>query len=87
MNDRRVLEPRGDPHLSLEAPREPGVCLAPHAVIRASAAIEGPSEAAWELLNRLTPIYVAPGAEFPAPRAAGWIVRHTVERVGGVGVC
>src|SRR5688572_9580111 len=37
--------------LSFEAPREPGVFLAHHAVIRARATIEGPTEAAWELLD------------------------------------
>ena len=71
--------------LSLEAPREPGVFLAPHAVIRARAAITGPSEDAWELLNRLTKVYFAPDAEFPAPKGAGHSVRYAVERVGGVG--
>ena len=71
--------------LSLEAPREPGVFLAPHAVIKASAAIEGPTEDAWELLDRLAKVYVAPDATFPAPRAAGHIVRYTVEKVSGVG--
>ena len=48
-------------------------------------AIEGPTEDAWELLNRLHKVYVDPGGEFPAPRGAGWIVRYAVERVGGVG--
>jgi PPOX class probable F420-dependent enzyme len=71
--------------LSFDAPCEPGVLLAPHAVIRARAAIEGPTEAAWELLDRLTRIYVAPDAGFPAPRGPGYIVRYAVERVGGVG--
>lgn len=71
--------------LSLEGPREPGVFLAPYAVVRAQAAIDGPSEDAWELLDRLAKVYVAPGADFPAPRGAGWIVRYSVERVGGVG--
>jgi PPOX class probable F420-dependent enzyme len=71
--------------LSLEAPREPGVFLAPHAVIKARAAIEGPTEDAWELLDRLAKVYVAPDATFPAPRAAGYIVRYTVEKVSGVG--
>jgi len=71
--------------ISLEAPREPGVFLAPHAVIRARGAIEGPTEDAWELLDRLTRVYMAPDATFPAPRAAGHIVRYTVEKVGGVG--
>jgi PPOX class probable F420-dependent enzyme len=71
--------------LSFVAPREPGVFLAPHAVVRARATIEGPSEDAWELLDRLAKVYVAPDAGFPAPRAEGYIVRYTVERVGGVG--
>jgi hypothetical protein len=71
--------------LSLEAPREPGVLLAPHAVIKARAAIEGPSEDAWELLDRLAKVYIAPDAPFPAPRGPGYIVRYTLERVGGVG--
>ena len=71
--------------ISLEAPREPGVFLAPHAVIGARATIEGPTEDAWELLNRLTKVYVAPDGEFPAPRGAGHIVRYAIEKVGGVG--
>jgi PPOX class probable F420-dependent enzyme len=71
--------------LSFEAPREPGVLLAPHAIIRARGTIEGPSEDAWELLDRLAKVYIAPDAGFPAPRASGYIVRYAVERVGGVG--
>jgi PPOX class probable F420-dependent enzyme len=71
--------------LSFEAPREPGVLLAPHAVIRAEATIEGPTEDAWELLDRLAKIYMAPDAAFPAPRGSGYLVRYAVERVGGVG--
>jgi PPOX class probable F420-dependent enzyme len=71
--------------LSLEGPREPGVLLAPYAVIRARATIEGPTEDAWELLDRLAKIYMAPDAAFPAPRGSGYLVRYAVERVGGVG--
>lgn len=71
--------------LSFEAPRVPGVFLAHHAVIRARAAIEGPTEDAWELLDRLAKVYLAPDAAFPAPRGPGYIVRHAVERIGGVG--
>ena len=71
--------------LSFEAPPEPGAFLAPHAVVKATAAIEGPTEDAWELLDRLAKVYIAPDAAFPAPRGAGYIVRYTVERVGGVG--
>jgi PPOX class probable F420-dependent enzyme len=71
--------------LSFDAPREPGIFLAHHAVLRARATIEGPTVEAWELLNRLTKVYMAPDAEFPAPRGEGHIIRYTVERVGGVG--
>ena len=71
--------------LSFDAPRTPGVFLAHHAVLQARATIEGPTEEAWELLNRLHKVYVDPDGEFPAPRGAGHIVRYTVERVGGVG--
>jgi PPOX class probable F420-dependent enzyme len=69
--------------LSFAAPPTPGVFLAEHAVVRATARIEGPTEDAWELLDRLAHVYM--GAGFPAPRGPGWIVRYTVERVGGVG--
>jgi len=70
--------------LSFEAPRRPGVFLAEHAVLRAWATVE-PSDQAWDLLDRLTPVYVGPGASFPAPRGPGFIVRYQVQRIGGVG--
>ncbi|MCY1145572.1 PPOX class F420-dependent oxidoreductase [Actinoplanes sp. Pm04-4] len=70
--------------LSFEAPRTPGVFLAEHAVIRARATVE-PTDEAWPLLNRLAKVYVAPDAEFPAPRGPGFIVRYHPTRIGGVG--
>ena len=70
--------------LSFDAPRVPGVLLNQYAVIRARATIE-PGEAAWDLLNRLAKVYMSPDAEFPAPRASGFVLRYTVERIGGVG--
>ena len=70
--------------LSFDAPREPGVVLNPYAVLEARATVE-PSDAAWDLLNRLAKVYIAPDAEFPAPRGPGYIVRYSVERIGGVG--
>lgn len=70
--------------LSFEAPREPGVVMNPYAVLQARAAI-GPSDQTWDLLNRLAKVYMAPDAEFPAPRGPGWIIRYQVTRVGGVG--
>jgi PPOX class probable F420-dependent enzyme len=70
--------------LSFDAPRAPGVFLNPYAVLRAHAAIE-PSDGSWDLLNRLAKVYISPEAEFPAPKAPGYIVRYSVERIGGVG--
>lgn len=68
--------------LSLDAPREPGVFLNPYAVLNCRATVEK-SEQTWDLLNRLAHRYM--GADFPAPRGPGWIVRYRIERVGGVG--
>jgi PPOX class probable F420-dependent enzyme len=70
--------------LSFDAPRQPGVVMNPYAVLTARAAIE-PSDQTWDLLNRLAKVYMAPDAEFPAPRGPGWIIRYQVTRVGGVG--
>ena len=70
--------------LSFEAPREPGVFLNPYAVLHARATIQ-PSEDAWNLLDQLTKVYMSPDAEFPAPKVPGYIVRYSVERIGGVG--
>ena len=70
--------------LSFDAPRTPGVVMAEHAVLHATATIE-PSEATWDLLNRLSKVYVNPDADFPAPRKPGHIIRYRVNRIGGVG--
>jgi PPOX class probable F420-dependent enzyme len=70
--------------LSFDAAREPGVFMNPYAVLRARATIE-PSDETWELLDRLAKVYISPDAEFPAPKGPGYIVRYSVERVGGVG--
>jgi PPOX class probable F420-dependent enzyme len=70
--------------LSLTAPRDPSAFLNPYAVLHAHASIE-PSEEAWDLLDRLTRVYMSPDDTFPAPRGPGYIVRYTVERVGGIG--
>lgn len=70
--------------LSFDAPRVPGVFLNEYAVLRGRAAVE-PSEDAWNLLNRLAKVYMAPDAEFPAPKGPGYVVRYSVERIGGIG--
>jgi PPOX class probable F420-dependent enzyme len=70
--------------LSFDAPRVADAFLNEYAVLRARATIE-PGEAAWDLLNRLAKVYVAPDAEFPAPKGPGYLVRYSVEQIGGVG--
>jgi PPOX class probable F420-dependent enzyme len=70
--------------LSFDAPAEPGTFLRPYAVLKATATIEH-GEKAWDLLNRLAKVYVAPGAEFPAAKASGWVMRYSVARISGVG--
>ncbi len=70
--------------LSFTAPRDHGVVMNPYAVLRARATVE-PSDAAWDLLNRLTKVYMSPDSEFPAPKAPGYIVRYEIERISGVG--
>jgi PPOX class probable F420-dependent enzyme len=70
--------------LSFEAPRDRRAFLNPYVVLRARATVE-PSNAAWDLLNRLTKTYMSPDAEFPAPKRAGYIVRYEIERISGVG--
>ncbi|MCU1679478.1 MAG: pyridoxamine 5-phosphate oxidase-related FMN-binding [Amycolatopsis sp.] len=70
--------------LSFDAPRVAGTFLNEYAVVRARASIE-PGDDAWDLLNRLAKVYMAPDVEFPAPKGPGYVVRYSVERIGGVG--
>src|SRR5713101_5746782 len=69
--------------LSFDAPRVPGVFLNPYVVLRATATVT--AGGAWHLLNDLAKVYVSPDSEFPAPKGEGFIVRYSIERVGGVG--
>ncbi len=59
--------------------------MVPYGVLNARATVE-PTGQAWDLLNQLAKIYVSPEAEFPAPMGPGYIVRYSVERIGGVGL-
>ena len=70
--------------LSFVGPRNPDAFLNEYAVLHASATV-APSDGAWDLLDRLTKVYMSPDATFPAPKGPGFIVRYRVERVGGVG--
>jgi hypothetical protein len=57
----------------------------PYAVLRARAAVQPPSDEAWDLLDDLAKVYISPDAQYPPPRRTGYIVRYSVERIGGVG--
>jgi hypothetical protein len=83
---RKVRNIERDPRVvvSFDAPRTAGVFLNPYAVLHARGAVE-PSDAAWDLLDRLSKVYVAPDAVFPAPKGPGYVLRYAVERIGGVG--
>jgi PPOX class probable F420-dependent enzyme len=70
--------------LSFLAPSPPGTFLEHHAVLTARATAE-PSDAAWDLLDRMTKVYLGPDETFPAPKGPGFVIRHTIEKVGGVG--
>ncbi|QUQ64796.1 PPOX class F420-dependent oxidoreductase [Kutzneria sp. CA-103260] len=70
--------------LSFAAPRVPGEFLDHNAVLRAHAVVE-PTDQAWDLLDRLSRVYIGPDATFPVERRPGFIVRYKVERIGGVG--
>jgi PPOX class probable F420-dependent enzyme len=71
--------------LSFAAPRDRGAVLNPYAVVHARAAVE-PSDETWELLDTLARVYLGPEQGFPAPKTGpGYLIRYTIERVGGVG--
>ena len=70
--------------ISMDAPRMPGVFLNPYAVVHAHATV-GPSDEAWDLLDRLAKVYVSPETTFPAPQRPGFVIRYRVDRIGGVG--
>jgi len=56
----------------------------PYAVLRARATVQ-PSDEAWDLLNRLAKVYISPDSGYPPPKRPGYIVRYSVDRVGGIG--
>lgn len=70
--------------LSFDAPRVPGQFLAENAVLRANAVVE-PTDQAWDLLDRLSRVYIGPEATFPVERRPGYVVRYKIQRIGGVG--
>jgi PPOX class probable F420-dependent enzyme len=72
--------------LSFGPPQQPGDWMSPHAIIYATAAI-GPLEITGPLLTRLAKAYVGHDAEYPDQSQTGYIVRYSIDRIGGVGPC
>jgi PPOX class probable F420-dependent enzyme len=70
--------------LSFAPPQRPGDWMSPHAIIRATATI-GPLGLTGPLLTRLAKVYVGPDAEYPDEPQTGYIVRYSIDRIGGVG--
>lgn len=70
--------------LSCTGPRDQNAFLNPYAVLRCTATVT-PSDETWDLLDRLTKLYMGPGTDFPGGKGPGWITRYRVERITGVG--
>ncbi len=85
-HNQKVRNMERDPRvvLSFLGPHEKGALLQPYAVVRARATV-GPSDDAWFVLDRLAKVYMGPDVTFPAPRGPGYVVRYTVQKVGGIG--
>jgi PPOX class probable F420-dependent enzyme len=84
--NRKVRNARRDPRVvvSLEAPRVAGEFLTAHAVLTTTVTVE--EGHAWELLDRLAKVYMAPDAQFPAPyRDGGYVLRYRIDTINGVG--
>ncbi len=71
--------------LSFAPPQRPGDWMSPHAIIHATATI-GPLTPTGPLLTRLATAYVGPDAEYPDQSQTGYIVRYSIDRIGGVGL-
>lgn len=70
--------------LSFGPPQQPGDWMSPHAIIYATATI-GPLGPTGPLLTRLAKAYVGEDAEYPDQSQTGYIVRYSIDRIGGVG--
>jgi PPOX class probable F420-dependent enzyme len=70
--------------LSFAPPQRPGDWMSPHVIIHATASI-GALGLTAPLLTRLAKAYVGDDAVFPDPSQTGYIVRYSIDRIGGVG--
>jgi PPOX class probable F420-dependent enzyme len=77
---------RRDPRVALSfAPHPvPGDWISPHAVIHATATVELTPQAGV-LMARLATTYVGPDADLPAGPEPGYVVRYSIDRIGGIG--
>jgi PPOX class probable F420-dependent enzyme len=84
--NRKVQNIEQDPRvvLSFIDTRQNRTFYNPYAVLHAHAAVD-PSDEAWDLLSRLASVYLPSSTEFPEARRPGYVVRYTVERIGGIG--
>jgi PPOX class probable F420-dependent enzyme len=70
--------------LSFAPPQRTGDWMSPHAIIHATATI-GSLGLTGPLLTRLAQAYVGHDAEYPDQSQTGYIVRYSIDRIGGVG--
>jgi PPOX class probable F420-dependent enzyme len=70
--------------LSFGPHQRPGDWMSPHAIIYATANV-GPLVLTGPLLTRLAKVYVGPDAEYPDQSQTGYVVRYSIDRIGGVG--
>jgi PPOX class probable F420-dependent enzyme len=77
---------RRDPRVALSFGPSPvpGDWLSPYAVIYATATVEL-STRAWALMAELAKVYIGPDAELPCGSEPGYIVRYSIDRIGGIG--
>jgi PPOX class probable F420-dependent enzyme len=70
--------------LAFAPPQRPGDWMSPHAIIRATASI-GPLGPTGPLLTSLAKAYVGHDAEYPDQSQTGYVVRYSIDRIGGIG--
>jgi PPOX class probable F420-dependent enzyme len=77
---------RRDPRVALSFGPSPvpGDWLSPYAVIYATATVEL-STRAWAVMAELAKVYVGPDAELPGGSEPGYVVRYSIDRIGGIG--
>jgi PPOX class probable F420-dependent enzyme len=84
-DNRKLRNMRRDPRvvLSLAPLQQSRDWMSPYAAIRATATVDE-SDQYGALMSKLARVYVGPDAEFPES-ATGYIVRYSIERMGGIG--